>query len=323
MKTFNDNLKVAVLFGGIGSERDISLHSGKCVADALKEAGMNVVAEDISPDNLDILDDSSIDVFFPALHGQFGEDGQLQQIFDNKSLVYAGSGPAASIAAFDKMVSKELFARRGVAVPKAIRLDGQTNPEQVKRKLNSSAIDKYVIKPIRQGSSIGVSIVSTAQKAVEIAAATEQEYGDCMLEEYIPGREFTIGILGDRALPIIEIRPKADFYNYHTKYIDEATEFLFDTISEPSVAARISQTGLDCFRALGCRHFARIDFILTQQAVPYALEANTIPGFTAHSLLPKAAARAGLSMSNLCKTIVEAAYLEAEQRKDSRQCIKN
>jgi D-alanine-D-alanine ligase len=304
-----NKLKVAVLFGGIGSERNVSLQSGKCVADALKESGLTVVAEDISPDNLDILNDDSVDVFFPALHGQFGEDGQLQQIFDDKSLVYAGSGPAASKAAFDKMVSKELFARCGVAVPKAIRFDVQTNAEMVKKKLNSFSMDKYVVKPFRQGSSIGVSIVSTAQKAVETAASTQQEYGDCMIEEYIPGRELTVGVLCDRTLPVIEICPKAGFYNYHAKYVDEATEFLFDTITEPVVIERINRAALDCFKALGCRHFARIDFILTGQGVPYALEVNTIPGFTTHSLLPKAAARSGISMSSLCRMIVDAAYL--------------
>jgi D-alanine-D-alanine ligase len=129
-----------------------------------------------------------------------------------------------------------------------------------------------------------------------------------MIEEFVPGREVTVSILCGRTLPIIEIRTKSSFYNYHAKYVDEQTEFLFDTITEPSVAERINQAALDCFSAVGCRHFARVDFILGEDNIPYALEINTIPGFTTHSLLPKAAARAGLSMSDLCKKIVQTAY---------------
>jgi D-alanine-D-alanine ligase len=311
MAKINDKLTVAVLMGGIGSEREVSLQSGKCVAQALQQAGMTVIVNDITPDAIEILNDRSIDVFFPALHGQFGEDGRLQQIFEDKSLIYAGSGPAASKAAFDKMISKKIFARSGVPVPKAIEFNGQIDAGQIRTKLQP-VTDKYVVKPLRQGSSIGVSIVSTAQDAVEAAKQTQKQYGDCMIEEFIPGRELTVGVLCDRTLPIIEIKPKSGFYNYHAKYIDEETAYLFDTITDSSLVTLVSKAGMDCFKALGCRHFARIDFILTEQGTPYALEANTIPGFTSHSLLPKAAAKAGISISNLCKTIVEAAYSSSQ-----------
>ena len=307
LDTFNNKLQVAVLTGGIGAERQISLQSGNCVAEALKQAGFNVVTFDIRPDRLDILEDDSIDVFFPALHGQFGEDGQLQQILEDKSLLFAGSGSAASQSAFEKMTGKKLFAEAGVTVPAAVEFDNQVENEEIEEKLRYFT-DKYVIKPIRQGSSVGVSIVSTAGEAIKIARETFNRYGDCMIEEFVPGREVTVSVLCGRTLPIIEIRTQSSFYNYHAKYIDEQTEFLFDTITEPSIAERINQAALDCFDAIGCRHFARVDFILSEDNVPYALEINTIPGFTTHSLLPKAAAKAGLSMSDLCKKIVETAY---------------
>jgi len=129
-----------------------------------------------------------------------------------------------------------------------------------------------------------------------------------MIEEFIVGREITVGILDGRALPIIEVRPKSGFYDYHAKYVDDHTEYLFDTIAEPSVAAGVSKAAIDCFESLGCRHFARVDFVLKDRTA-YVLEVNTIPGFTSHSLLPKAAAKAGLSMSDLCSRIVEAARL--------------
>ena len=308
METASSKLKIAVLTGGIGSERDISLQSGRCVAEALKEAGFQVATADIRPDNLEILNDSSVDVFFPALHGKFGEDGQLQQILEDRSLLYTGSGPKASEATFDKMASKKLFEQAGVASPAAIEFGPETDISLLEEHLRDFT-NKYVIKPIRQGSSVGVSIVSTPHEAVVAARKTFSEYGDCMIEEFVPGSEVTVSILHGRPLPIIEVRTQSGFYDYHAKYIDEQTEYLFDTITDTAMAANIRRAAVDCFNALGCRHFARVDFILSDEEIVYALEANTIPGFTSHSLLPKAAAKAGLSMSDLCTEIVEAAYL--------------
>jgi len=303
----NSKLKIAVLAGGIGSEREISIQSGKCVAEALKKGGFEVTTSDIRPDNLDILDDSSIDLFFPALHGKFGEDGRLQQILEDRSLLYAGSGPTASSLAFDKMASKMLFKEAGVATPEAVEFGPETDIDRLEEKLRYFA-DGYVVKPIRQGSSVGVSIVPTPHEAVDAARKTFGEYGDCMIEEFVPGREVTVGILNGRALPIIEVRVKTGFYDYHAKYTDEQTEYLFDTVTDTNIAANLGRAAIDCFNALGCRHFARVDFLLGNDKTPYALEVNTIPGFTNHSLLPKAAAKAGLSMSKLCSKIVTVTY---------------
>lgn len=302
----NKKLKVAVLAGGIGAERDVSLQSGQCVAEALKETGFSVVTSDIRPDDLEILRDRSIDVFFPALHGTFGEDGQLQQILEDRSLLYAGSGSIASKLAFDKMASKELFEDVGAAVPKAVEYRPESNVDLLHEQLCQFG-DKYVVKPVREGSSVGVHMVSTPDEALETAWKIFDRFGDCMIEEFIPGREVTVGILRDRTLPIIEIRTQSDFYDYHAKYVDERTEFLFDTITDLTVTENIRRAAMNCFTALGCRHFARVDFILSEDDTAYVLELNTIPGFTSHSLLPKAAARAGLPMSGLCATIVEAA----------------
>ena len=303
----NSKLKVAVLTGGIGSERQISIQSGTCVAKALREGGFDVVTADVRPDNLDILEDSSVDVFFPALHGEFGEDGQLQQILQDKSLVYTGSGPTASKLAFDKMASKKLFAKAGVATPAAIEFNAETDIEQLEKQMQYLA-DEYVVKPIRQGSSVGVRIIANRQEAIGAAQETLGRFGDCMIEKFIPGKEITVSILEDGALPIVEIISQTGFYDYQAKYIDEQTEYLFDTIRDPALTAQIEQVSMDCFFVLGCRHFARVDFILSDEGIAYALELNTIPGFTTHSLLPKAAAKAGFTMSNVCSKIVEAAY---------------
>jgi len=307
LKTERSKIQVAVLTGGIGFERDISIQSGECVAEALKEASFEVVTADIRPDNLEILDDKSIDVFFPALHGIFGEDGQLQQILEDRSLLYVGSGPTASSLAFDKMASKNLFKETGVATPAAIEFGPESKIDRLEERLRDFA-NGYVVKPIRQGSSVGVSIVSEPHEAIEAARQTYSEFGDCMIEEFVPGKEMTVGILNGRPLPIIEVRAKTGFYDYHAKYLDEQTEYLFDTVTDTTIAANLNRTAIDCFNALGCRHFARVDFMLGNDRTAYVLEVNTIPGFTSHSLLPKAASKAGLSMSDLCTNIVEAAY---------------
>jgi D-alanine-D-alanine ligase len=314
-----DKLTVAVLMGGIGQERDISIQSGRCVAGALEQAGLNVVTADIQPDNMDVLEDNSIDVFFIAMHGKFGEDGRLQQILEDRSLVYTGSGPAASRMAFDKMAGKKAFARAGVVTAAAIELNADTSIRKLEQWFDSAHHpelveglsqfgDKLVVKPVRQGSSVGVSIVSGRNNIIAAARKVLEEFGDCMIEEFVPGREVTVGVLCGQALPIIEVRPQTGFYDYHAKYLDERTEFLFDTIADAAIVKNIEAAAIDCFNALGCRHFARVDFILASDGIPYALEVNTIPGFTTHSLLPKAAAKVGFSMSDLCIKIVEAAY---------------
>jgi D-alanine-D-alanine ligase len=333
LKIINNKLKVAVLAGGIGAEREVSIESGRCVAEALKEAGLNVITADITPDNTDILEDASIDVFFPALHGKFGEDGRLQQILEDKSLLYTTSGPAACKLAFDKIAAKKLFAEAGIDVPAAIEFtkapnvirrmpygsEGTEDRAQMAedRHLTSDfrlpTSDKYTVKPLRQGSSVGVAIVNEQCEVISAAQKCLSEFGDCMIEEFIPGREITVGILCDQALPIIEVRTERPFYDYQAKYIDEQTQFLFDTITDPALTARIKTTALDCFNALGCRYFARVDFILSDEQKPYILEVNTIPGLTTHSLLPKAAAKAGFSMSRLCVRIIEAALENRKQ----------
>jgi len=299
-------LKVSVLAGGIGEERDVSLKSGECICQALNKEDVNSTLSDIAPDNVAALDEDGTDVFFLALHGKFGEDGELQTIMEKRNLIYTGSGPKASRLAFDKMAGKARFKDANVKVPRAFLFNPDVSFKEFKKQIDWKS-DTFVVKPIKQGSSVGVSILSGLDEAFETAVATYRQFGTCMVEEHIPGREITVGILCDEALPIIEIRPKETFYNYHSKYIDDQTDYLFDTIADASLAAAIQQDGLNCFNAIGCRDFARVDFILDDNGDAYALEINTIPGFTTHSLLPKAAEKAGFSMGQLCVKITESA----------------
>jgi D-alanine-D-alanine ligase len=289
----------------VGEEREVSIESGRCVARALKEAGVNVTTFDITPDRLDALDEDA-EVFFIALHGRFGEDGELQAILDSKGLVYTGSGPEASRLAFDKLASKQRFVKAKVMTPRAVVFDPRKARAELVKEL-SRIKGRYVVKPLRQGSSIGVTIADEPGAALVQAQQCFETFGDCMIEEYISGREFTVGILGDKALPIIEIRARSGFYDYHAKYVDERTEFLFNTIEDTSLVERLNRSALTCFECLGCRHFSRVDLLVDARQNVYALEINTIPGFTTHSLLPRAAAKAGLSMDRLCLNIIEAA----------------
>ncbi len=300
-------VRAAVLAGGIGAEREVSLESGRCVAKGLREAGYDVLEADITPDDMRVLEDKSVDVFFIALHGEFGEDGQLQRELEKRSLVYTGSGPAASELAFDKIASKKAFTAAGVSVPAEVKFSVGDDKAALAEKLSVMA-DKYIVKPVRQGSSVGISITDDIDEAIAMAQRTTGQFGDCMIEEFIAGREITVGILCGEALPIIEIKPRSQFYDYHAKYVDEGTEFLFDTISDASLRRDIQAKAMDCFEALGCRGFGRVDFILDDNGKLYALEVNTIPGFTSHSLLPQAAAKAGIDMAGLCGAIVEAAF---------------
>lgn len=305
-KQMND-LKIAVLCGGVGSERPVSLLSGETIFNALKRGGMNAILHDINPDNLSILDDTMIDIFFLALHGQFGEDGQLQAILERKHLAFTGSGSKASRQSFDKVAAKAICRKAGLNIAKQIVLNGSENADALASQLAVMA-QKYVVKPICQGSSVGVEVHTDPAAAAGAAMRCRETYGDCMVEQFIAGREMTVGLLDGKALPVLEIRPKTKFYDYQAKYEDDATEYLFDTISDAAVVGRLQKDGETAFAALDCRHLGRVDFILTDDGTPYLLEMNTLPGFTSHSLLPMAAKKAGIPAEELCKRIAMTAW---------------
>jgi D-alanine-D-alanine ligase len=298
--------KVAVLMGGIGSERDVSLESGQCVAQALFTAGYETVTWDVAPDRLDILDDESVDVFFLALHGEFGEDGQLQSILEQRSLTYTGSRSGPCRVAFDKQASKVVFEAQGVSTPRGVLFDPAWNQGEFDAMVEPLG-SRVVIKPTRQGSSVGVQILDVSGGLYDACRATVEVYETCLVETFVAGREMTVGILNGEALPVIEIRtPGHDFYDYQAKYMEQTTQYLFDTAT-PACAQIMQEAALACFRGIGLRHVARVDFMLTETGQAFALEVNTIPGLTSHSLLPKAAARVGLDMGELCSRVVEAA----------------
>lgn len=304
-------LKVAVLMGAVGSERQISLQSGKCIADALRKTNLlEVIEQDYQPDSPGILDDKSINVFFLAFHGRFGEGGDMQKICEKKKLVFTGCDSKSSRLAFDKIACKKALRRAKLPTADAVEIRNLSQLSDIGSKLEKIG-PKFVIKPICQGSSVGVRIVEGAGNAKAIAEKCVEQFGDCMLEKFVAGREITVGILGNAALPVIEIRTTHQFYDYDAKYNDDATQFLFDTITDEQTLQRINDVALKSFNALGCRDFSRVDMILDRDSIPYVIEINTIPGFTTHSLLPKAAAKAGIDMEQLCLRIIKSAIERA------------
>jgi D-alanine-D-alanine ligase len=288
--------------GGPGSEREISLMSGRAIADALKRCGHRVTTADISPDDTSALDREGIDAIFIALHGTFGEDGQVQRLCEQRGLVYVGSGPGASELTMDKDASKRIFQRAGLATPEWVIID-------------RSAKDDFplpcVIKPVDGGSSLDITIArdeATRESALENLLTTD---GMAMIEAFVPGREMTVSVLDDKPLPVIEIIPDREFYDYIAKYDDEATQYIFDTQLPPAIEQHLQAAALTAHRTLGCKDFSRADFILDADGTAWLLEVNTIPGFTGHSLLPKAAAAAGISFEQLCERIVRLALERA------------
>jgi D-alanine-D-alanine ligase len=300
--TSAQKLAITVLAGGPGGEREVSLESGRAVTEALRSIGHEVHCEDVAPDNLQALA-RQVDCVFIALHGKFGEDGQIQQILERRGLCYVGSGSDACALAMDKARAKEKFSQLGIPTPRYALATPATLSEAI-----AAWSLPVVVKPVKEGSSLNCRIIRDFEQFRPAVDHVTSQYGDCLVEEYIPGKELTVGILGDRPLPPLEIRTKREFYDYTAKYVDDNTEYDFDIDLPGSLLEDVVDMSLRAHQALGCRDFSRVDWRVDHREMkPYLLEVNVIPGLTSHSLLPKAAARAGLSMPQMCQVVVDLA----------------
>jgi len=293
-------LSIMVLMGGPSAERSVSLASGEAVAAALESRGHHVSRADVSPEDLSAVERADVDLVFVALHGSFGEDGQLQHILEQRGLRYTGSDSKASRLGMDKIEAKRRFARAGVPTPPFVVAD-----ESGRGHVAMDFPFPVVVKPADQGSSVDCSIVRQASELDAAVTHVVDRYGRCLVERYIRGPELTVGILAGRALPICQIRSATAFYDYQAKYGDDRTEYLFDIDLPGELLQQVQRLSVTAFEALGCRDMSRVDWMVdAATGQPYCLEVNTIPGFTSHSLLPKAAARAGISFGDLCEQIV-------------------
>jgi D-alanine-D-alanine ligase len=292
-------LDITVLMGGPSSERDVSLLSGTAIADALQSLGHKVTRADISPQDTTALDREGIDVVFIALHGEFGESGEVQMLCEDRGLRYTGSNERASHLGMDKAATKQILKRGGLSTPNWMIVEEFHSSEEI-----SGWLDQFpppvVLKPVDGGSSVDIKIVTDIPQRDEALEYLVDKYGRAMVECYLPGREFTVGIVGNSALPIMEIVPAGKFYDYHAKYDDDAiTSYVFSHGLDEQTVALMQENALAAHRILGCRDMSRVDFILDRDNMPNVLEINTIPGFTSHSLVPKAAAAVGISFEKL------------------------
>lgn len=294
--------KIAVLMGGPGSERAVSLASGKAVLKALLDLGLDAVPVDVTSPKIHL--PAGTDLAFNVIHGTFGEDGWLQDILESMGVPYTGAGVNSSRIAFDKNLAKAAFLNHGVPTPRAEIIHAAGGGPAL-----PTFSPPFVVKPPREGSSVGVHIVHDPSET-EAAMTDAARYGDDILvEEYISGKELTVGILNDAALPIVHIAPPGGVYDMASKYPwlsgSKGSEYFCPADLDEETTRSVQQAALAAHRSLGIEIYSRVDVLLDSMNRPFVLEANTIPGMTETSLLPKAAAAIGITFPELCKTIAE------------------
>lgn len=296
--------------GGPGSERDVSLATARGVSKALRSRGAEVFEIDVRDENFELPKD--VDVAFISIHGTFGEDGQIQRILDKRGVLYTGDGAWESEIAFDKIESKKKFEAARVTTPRW-EVIGETERPTLPLPL--------VIKAPRQGSTVGVYIVKEIEQLEPALAEARTFDRRLLVEEFIPGRELTVGVLGEQVLPILEIIPKGGFYDFTNKYpflnpqAGGGAEHVCPANIEESLTRKIQDLALRAYRSIGLRVYSRVDVLLPENAEPSVLEVNTIPGMTEASLLPEAAAAAGIKYDDLCLRIIELSRARQEGRK--------
>jgi D-alanine-D-alanine ligase len=293
------NVRITVLLGGFSAERAVSLKSGAAVADALRSLGHDV--RELDPPDESWSLPAGTDLVFLALHGTYGEDGAVQQRLEELGVPYTGCGPEASRIAFDKVITKQRCIDAGIPTARFLVFDspGASWPMGWQ--------PPVVLKPVRQGSSVGLQIVERVADWSQALSEALRYDAQVLMEERIVGRETTVGILDGRALPVVEVRPKQGAYDYANKYTVGATEYACPAAFDPPVSQAIQAAGLGAFNAVGGRDYGRVDVMVRANGEPVVLEVNTLPGMTETSLLPKAAAAAGLSYAELCQRMVELA----------------
>lgn len=303
-------MKIAVLYGGTSGEREVSLSSGKGIINALKENGHEVIGIDFQPSEIDKIIQLDVELVFIGLHGKFGEDGRIQGLLDMMEIPYVGSGVLASALAMDKEKAKQIFhtAQIPVAKSRAYKVTDQTDLNKLEKKIQTLFSLPFVIKPNREGSTLGLTIVED-YKQIQVAVNNALKSDDVILvEDFIQGMEMTVPVLGpigkEDALPIIEIIPKNEFYDYESKYSIGGSEHIIPARIDEKTTKLIQDYAIKAHQALGCKTYSRVDFILDKNNTPIILEVNTLPGMTPTSLFPDAAQSIGLSYNKMIETFI-------------------
>jgi len=309
----NRKLNIVVMLGGSGAEREVSLRSGAAVAKALRSLGHEVV--EVDPKDGRFVLPAETSVVFLALHGTYGEDGTVQRQLDKLGVVYTGCDAEASRIAFDKVLTKQRCVKAGVPTAKFSIMNSSRAP------FPKDVQPPLVVKPVRQGSSVGLQFVERAADWPGALAEALKYDTEVLVEEKIIGRETTVGILDGKPLPVIEVRPKNGSYDYGNKYTAGATEYFCPAIFDAATTKRIQEAALGAFKAVGGRDYARVDVMVDNNGKPIVLEVNTLPGMTETSLLPKAAAAAGLNYAELCQRMIDLALKRKAMREDDDWAI--
>ena len=299
-----------VLFGGLSSEREVSLRTGAAVAGALRGLGYDVVDIDVGKDLPARLIAEKVDVAWLALHGRYGEDGCIQGLLEAMFIPYTGSGVMASAVGMDKVYAKEIFVSRGIPTPPYRAFSSAEAALAEADRLPSPF--PVVVKPSREGSSVGVHICKTRDEYTAAVKEAATHAGTLLVEQFIKGREVQGGVLDNEALGVIEVKAAREFYDYEAKYqAGSGTQYLFPAPLPPDLYARVNAVSLAAHVALGCSGGSRSDVIVTESGDVFLLEINTLPGMTASSLLPKIAAGRGLDFPALCERLLQGASLKA------------
>lgn len=294
--------RVGLVYGGDSSEREVSLQSGRNVLAALTRAGVTVEAFDGIPALLAGVDAGRVDRVFNILHGGHGEDGTLQGALDARGIPYTGSGVLGSALAMDKVRSKWIWQRLEIPTADFAVVEADTTAAELAELLALP----LVVKPAAEGSTVGITLARDLATLEAGLAVARQHPGAVLAERLIDGPEFTVGILGERALPVIRIVPAGGFYDYQAKYVSDDTQYLIPCGLDAEDEQWLQQIALEAFEAVGCSGWGRVDLMVDADGQPYVLEVNTAPGMTGHSLVPKAAAAVGLDASALCLAILDA-----------------
>ncbi len=306
--------RVGVLMGGWSGEREISLLSGKMVYDALKKKGFDAVLVDVTKESVWSLNDLEIDAAFIALHGEGGEDGQIQAILDVMEIPYTGSGVLASALSLDKAYSKMVFLSNSIRTPEYCLVEKTETASAALEKVLGEIGVPLVLKPTREGSSIGVNLIRSEAAVSGSLEGLRTKFGRIIAEQLKDGMCATVGILGcgedTRALPILELVPKREFYDYTAKYTDGMTEFVIPARLEEGVYRETQTLALEAHHILGCHGFSRVDMIIEGNEVPYVLEVNSIPGLMSLSDLPAEAKHEGIEYEDLVVEILKSAFIE-------------
>ncbi|MCA9679334.1 MAG: D-alanine--D-alanine ligase, partial [Myxococcales bacterium] len=304
--------RIGVLLGGMSSEREVSLRTGEAVLAALQLRGYDAHPVYVDRDVDLVLRQQRIDVAFIALHGRWGEDGCIQGLLETMGIPYTGSGVLASALAMDKVKAKELFRLHNLPTPAYYVMHRRDEADVMEA--HGDFGFPAVVKPVHEGSSVGVEIV---HDAAELSAACERAFcfdDELLIERHIAGREVSVAIVGDRALGAVEISPRAGFYDYGAKYTRGASDYHIPPRLTPDRYRGILTQGLRAHHALGCGGATRVDIMVSESGNEYLLEVNTVPGLTRTSLLPKIADAAGISFEELCEMMLMGAGLETARR---------